>query len=75
MGQFRINVAELLGRHLYSRVRCNEDPQSPARKDAFDLLECQFVLSLLAELLDSLNAVANVLLIVSCGNTMFERPD
>ena len=63
------------GDAIYSRVRCDEDPQSPAREDAFDLLECQFVLGFLAELLDSLNAVANVLLVISCDDTISESPD
>lgn len=50
---------------IYSRVRRDEDPKTPAREDAFDLLQCQFVLRFLAEFLDALDAVANVLFEVS----------
>jgi hypothetical protein len=60
---------------IYSRVRCDKDPQSPAREDAFDLLECQFVLSFLAELLDSLDAVANMLLAISRGDNVSQGSD
>jgi len=70
-----MNAAEVLECHHYLRVRCDEDPQSPAREDAFDLLECQFVLSFLAELLDSLDAVANMLLAISHGNNVSENKD
>lgn len=59
---------------IHSRVRRDKDLESLARENAFDFLERQLVLSLLPELLDSLDAVANVLLVVSRRNIVFESP-
>lgn len=56
----------------YSHVRCNEYPEPPAREDAFDLLERQLGLGLVAEPFDSLDAVANVLLKVSYEHIKFK---
>lgn len=63
-------AVSILGQQ-YSHVRRNEDPESPAGEDAFDLLERQFGLSLVAEPFDSLDAVANMLLKVSYEHIKF----
>jgi hypothetical protein len=46
----------------HSRIRCNKDPEAPAREDALDLLECQLGLGFMAEAFDSLDTVTDVLL-------------